>query len=89
MSNIQHIHVATAAQVAEAPRVIGYVSAATLAQLLDISAGTVAEWVKQGHLPRPIKIGGSNRWKWTEIEKRFSTGSSEPVDPILKASRGG
>jgi len=73
----------------QAPRVIAYVSAATLAQLLDCSPTTIMEWTKLGRLPRPVRIGGSNRWKWSEVEKRLNCGPSEPVDPILEAARGG
>ncbi|WP_158234174.1 helix-turn-helix transcriptional regulator [Oceaniglobus indicus] len=89
MGTPRHVHMAIPAQVSETPRVIGYVSSGTLAQLLDISTSTVAEWVKQGHLPRPRRVGGSNRWKWSEVEQKLNYGPSEPVDPILEASRGG
>lgn len=71
-------------------RSLAYVSADTLAQLLDVSATTVWEWTRKGTLPKPVKIGGSSRWHWLEVEKRLKPGSTpEDDDPILRASRGG
>lgn len=77
---------------ASAPRIIAYVSVGTLAELLDISESTIWDWVRHGHLPRPIKIGGSVRWLWADVEKHLtrSTQTSDDAtdDPILRASRG-
>ncbi len=74
---------------AEQPRVIAYVGSGTLANLLDAIPTTVWDWVRNGHLPIPRKIGGSARWKWSEVEKHIGIGPSAEEDPILKASRGG
>ena len=72
------------------PRVVAYVSAGTLAQLLDVSETTVRDWANRGIIPRPARIGGSVRWSWSEVEKRIGSvqGSDDENDPILKASRG-
>ncbi len=73
-------------------RAIAYVSVGTLAELLDISPATIWDWVKHGHLPRPIKIGGSSRWRWSDVEKHLThsreNSEDDQNDPILKASRG-
>ncbi len=75
-----------------AARPIAYVSVSTLAQLLDISETTIWDWVRHSHLPRPIKIGGSSRWRWSDVEKHLTpsaeSGDDALDDPILKASRG-
>lgn len=93
MTQHRRIGVVTLPETVEAPpRIIAYVSVASLCELLDISASTVWDWVKQGHLPKPVKIGGSARWKWADVEKRLqgSRGVPDgPDDPILRASRGG
>ena len=73
----------------EQPRAIAYVSAALLADLLDVSETTIWEWVRKGHLPRPVKIGGATRWRWSDVEIRLQGGQGGDEDPILKASRGG
>ena len=88
----QHKHIELTAMpgpVNTEPRIIAYVGTATLCQLLDVSDGTIWEWVRRGLLPRPVRIGVTARWKWAEIERRLSQTGEEPVDdPILRASRG-
>ncbi|MDH2325973.1 helix-turn-helix domain-containing protein [Cereibacter sp. SYSU M97828] len=79
-------------RVEAAPRVIAYVSIGLLCELLDISPSTAWDWVKRGHLPKPVKIGGTARWKWADVEKKLQTGDANRIeddDPILRASRGG
>lgn len=71
------------------PRIISYVSATTLCQMLDISNSTLWEWVRKGLLPRPVKIGVSSRWKWSDVENRIAPQEEDDEDPILRASRGG
>jgi predicted DNA-binding transcriptional regulator AlpA len=46
-----------------------YVSADTLAQLLDCSKTTVHGYVRRGILPRPLRIGELVRWRWVDVEK--------------------
>ncbi|SER50748.1 Helix-turn-helix domain-containing protein [Tranquillimonas rosea] len=72
------------------PRLVGYVSDTRLAELLDCSASTIRDYCKRGLLPKPYRIGGMTRWKWTEVETMIEgrTGSGEEEDPILRASRG-
>lgn len=71
------------------PRIIAYVGSSTLCQMLDISESTLWEWVRKGHLPRPVKIGVSSRWKWADVEAKISPRDDGDDDPILRASRGG
>lgn len=74
-----------------APRMIAYVSAATLGELLDLSEATIRDLVKRGKLPRPCRIGGSIRWDWEAVKKTLDGGgaaTAEPEDPILKATLG-
>ncbi len=71
------------------PRIIAYVGSSTLCQMLDISESTLWEWVRKGFLPRPVKIGVSSRWKWSDVEAKISPCSDGDDDPILRASRGG
>ena len=79
----------TPAQAVADARPIAYVSADTLAQLLDVSETTIWDWTRKSVLPRPVKIGGSTRWKWSEVERKLKPSSTaEDDDPILKASRG-
>lgn len=92
MGHQRRIDITTLPETIEAPaRIIAYVGVATLCEMLDISSTTAWEWVKKGHLPKPVKIGGSARWKWSDVEKRIqgdAGASGEPEDPILRASRG-
>ena len=68
-------------------RPVAYVSAETLASLLDCSTTTIREYERKGLLPRAKKIGSLTRWKWSEVEARIG-GRAEERDPILEASRG-
>lgn len=73
------------------PRLIAFVSVATMAQLLDLSETTIWDLVKRGHLPKPLRIGGSTRWDWQAVKNFLdSQGAPSPEqdDPILRASRG-
>jgi hypothetical protein len=45
-----------------------YVSATTLAYRLDLSEGTVRDYVRAGMLPKPRMVGNLQRWFWPEIE---------------------
>lgn len=45
--------------------------AATLCAHLCISESTLDNWVRQGVLPEPKKVGGKRMWKWSEVEARL------------------
>ena len=85
----QRLQPATRAAPVERPRSIAYVSAALLADLLDVGETTIWEWVRKGHLPKPVKIAGSTRWRWSDVEAKLQGAQGGEDDPILKASRGG
>lgn len=54
------------------------VSKKTLAGLLDVSETTVDTWVRQGLLPRPMKIGGSTRWRLETVERALAEREQAP-----------
>ena len=66
-----------------------FVSKATLAAELDISESTVDEWVRQGILPKPIRLGGSVRWCWAQVQASLgsmaSAGQQFDKDPFMAA----
>ncbi|WP_425070688.1 helix-turn-helix transcriptional regulator [Sagittula sp. S175] len=76
---------------AEDVRLLEYVSAATLCDLLDLrSESTIYDRAKRGLLPKPYTMSGLTRWKWSEVVAMME-GAGTPEDeddPILKASRG-
>lgn len=93
-SKVARIAPMAVAQAAE-PKLLGWVSAATVAQLMEVSETTVWDWVKHGALPKPIKIRGVTRWRWSAVENYLegdangdTLGSHPEDDPILRASRG-
>lgn len=45
-----------------------YLSAASLAEELDVSESTIGVLVKRGVLPPPYRLHGSVRWRWSEVE---------------------
>jgi len=74
-----------------------YVSKVTLAARLDCGTSTVDDYVKQGLLPLPRRIGTLLRWKWSEVVemiddtyevKQPGLPPDAPFDPILVASHG-
>ena len=44
-------------------------SARQLATLLGVSTSTVWSWHSSGRIPVPLRIGGSTRWRRSEIER--------------------
>lgn len=64
-----------------------YPSKKTLAAELDISESTVDEWVQRGILPKPIKLGGSVRWCWADVQASLSpmAGQQSDNDPFMQA----
>jgi predicted DNA-binding transcriptional regulator AlpA len=62
-----------------------YVSKATLAAELDISESTVDALVQRGILPKPIKMGGSVRWSWAQVDASLAASASSPEsDPFMQ-----
>ncbi len=67
------------------PRPPSYVSKATLAAELDISESTVDAWVQRGILPKPIRMGGSVRWCWAQVDASLGAHTKAPeADPFMQ-----
>jgi len=60
-----------------------FVSKATLAAELDISASTVDNYVQRGLLPKPVRIGGSARWYWEDVVAALR-GRAAESDPFME-----
>lgn len=55
--------------------------APTLCANICISPCTLDNWVQQGLLPPPKKVGGKRLWKWVDVERHLEgTG----VDPLAE-----
>lgn len=62
-----------------------YVSKVTLAAELDISESTVDALVQRGVLPKPIRVGGSVRWSWAQVDASLSASHGAPdADPFMQ-----
>ena len=63
-----------------------YVSKATLAAELDIGESTVDDWVRRGSLPKPIRRGGSVRWRWADVEASLAppVEAETDADPFMR-----
>ena len=62
-----------------------YVSKATLAAELDVSESTVDNLVQRGVLPKPVKIGGSVRWSWSQVDAALGAVTTTPeADPFMR-----
>jgi len=62
-----------------------YVSKATLATELDISESTVDALVQRGILPKPIRVGGSVRWSWAQVDALLGSHAASPdADPFMQ-----
>lgn len=46
-----------------------YLRDTELADRYSIHRSSVHRWAAQGVIPRPVKIGGSTRWKLSELLK--------------------
>ena len=55
-------------------------SAENLAKMLDVSVRTLWRLRSSGKLPRPVKIGGSVRWRADEVREWIAEGC-----PVLRA----
>ena len=41
----------------------------TLAARYEVSRSTIWRWVREGRLPKPLKINGSTRWSSEQLSK--------------------
>lgn len=57
------------------------VNARELAKLLSISERTLYRLKSTGELPSPVVLGGSVRWRLTEIRQWIAKGCPRPVKP--------
>ncbi|WP_417377243.1 helix-turn-helix transcriptional regulator [Gimesia maris] len=57
------------------------VNARELAKLLSVSERTLYRLKSTGELPSPIVLGGSVRWRLSEIRQWISKGCPRPVKP--------
>lgn len=46
-----------------------YYSDKSLASRYDVSRATIWRWVREGNLPKPVKINGSTRWSSHDLQK--------------------
>jgi predicted DNA-binding transcriptional regulator AlpA len=62
-----------------------YLGKARLATELDISESTVDDYVKRGLLPKPLRIGGSVRWNWAQVQAALDSGTGGNIseDPFM------
>jgi predicted DNA-binding transcriptional regulator AlpA len=72
-----------------------YLSTASLAAELDCSESTIAEFVRRGILPRPLRLStGCVRFSWADVENALASlkdgansatdgGTAAPSDPYL------
>lgn len=69
-----------------------YLSCASLARELDVSETTVAEMVRRGVIPPPLKLSsGCVRWRWADVERALASLSAntatEAADPFMEGAR--
>jgi predicted DNA-binding transcriptional regulator AlpA len=50
------------------PTLQTYLAVKSMANRYQSSVPTIWRWSREGTIPKPIKIGGSTRWKLSEIE---------------------
>lgn len=56
-----------------------YVSAETLAYLMDCSVETVEGWVRSGILPAPRRLGRLARWRLADVDAAIGGRDGLPV----------
>ena len=57
---------------------LALISAAELAELLNVSTRTLWRLLSAGKLIKPIKIGGSTRWRLEEVQAWIADGCRAP-----------
>ena len=40
-----------------------------VAEIFGVHPNTILNLVKAGKFPRPVKLGGSNRWRYDELQR--------------------
>jgi prophage regulatory protein len=45
-----------------------YLTDKKVADRYSSSRSTIWRWLSEGHLPKPIKLNGSTRWKLSDLE---------------------
>ena len=65
-----------------------YPSAESLAYRLDLSRSTIDEYVKRGLLPKPVQIGATSRYRWSDVESFIATSNGE-LAPINQTALSG
>lgn len=62
-----------------------YLGKARLATELDISETSVDDYVRRGLLPKPVRLGGSVRWSWSQVQALLDAHSAGgvPDDPFM------
>lgn len=57
------------------------VNARELAKILSLSERTLYRLKSTGELPKPVVLGGSVRWRLSEIRQWIAKGCPRPVKP--------
>ena len=60
-----------------------YLSVDQVAQRFNVSKDSIWRWKRNGEFPRPFKLGGSTRWRLSDIEdweSRLTCGVVTGVD---------
>jgi excisionase family DNA binding protein len=63
----------------KAPIPFELITAVQLAELLSISERTLYRLKSTGQLPKPISLGGSVRWRITEVRSWIAQGCPKPT----------
>lgn len=61
-----------------------FLSKATLAAELDMSESTVDDYVRRGLLPAPIRMAGSLRWSWAQVESQLIAQCAGSADKFME-----
>jgi len=81
MSSAHARTVASSKSFSPEPPAIELVNARELAKVLAVSERTLYRLKSTGELPPPVVLGGSVRWRLSEIRQWISRGCPRPVAP--------